>query len=145
MILVYTSSGRPCNLGDLVPFERELATLVDIDLPTNPRSNGWVVVKHTPTGEHRLYPSEIGAEWFDRQDQDPGDYGLVPVRCPECRRKGFLRVHAASYAAWAQGTLLVQAAFPELSPDEREALITGICSECWTRIFSSSLNEGEAE
>lgn len=29
----------------------------------------------------------------------------------------------------------IQQAFPELSPDQREAMLTGTCPACWRKIF----------
>ena len=38
------------------------------------------------------------------------------------------------YLDWSDGEL-AQVAFPYLSADEREMLITGICPTCWDKMF----------
>lgn len=35
-----------------------------------------------------------------------------------------------------EGGLLIQDAFPELSVDQREQLISGYCGECWDTLWS---------
>lgn len=57
-------------------------------------------------------------------------HGLIP-RCPHC--KIFVRVTLDGSEYWAyfmQGAL-VQDAFPNLTPEQRELLITGTHPECW--------------
>ena len=49
------------------------------------------------------------------------------------------------YAAWENG-MLIQNAFPYLTPDEREFLMTGITAEEWEKAFSKGPgNEVEGE
>ena len=40
-----------------------------------------------------------------------------------------------SWYQWTQGEMLIQNAFPYLTPDEREFLITGITKEEWAELF----------
>lgn len=47
-----------------------------------------------------------------------------------CGTKQTIRVDAFNYGSWKGGTL-IQNAFPSLSSDEREALITGLCKDCF--------------
>ncbi len=54
----------------------------------------------------------------------------VTTMCPFCKAKQTLKVNPKAFSRWRKG-LLIQDAFPKLTPDEREALITGICSECF--------------
>ena len=58
------------------------------------------------------------------------DAVYVGRECPFCGEYHEVLVSEADYAAW-QGGELVQNAFPYLSADEREILVSGICSECW--------------
>jgi hypothetical protein len=49
------------------------------------------------------------------------------------------------YAAWENG-MLIQNAFPYLTPDEREFLMTGITAEEWNKVFAKGPgNEVEGE
>jgi hypothetical protein len=54
--------------------------------------------------------------------------------CIRCSKQSSLTVSARAYAAWVAGEL-IQVAFPDLSENEREALQTGICRDCWAQIF----------
>jgi hypothetical protein len=58
----------------------------------------------------------------------------VPTQCPECRQVSEVMVDPEDYAEWKQG-VLIQNAFPYLSNEERERLITGICGKCWDKMF----------
>ena len=58
----------------------------------------------------------------------------VRVVCPWCGKASSFTIDEAAWenglAAYWKGALM-QDAFPSLSQDERELLITGICSECF--------------
>jgi hypothetical protein len=43
-------------------------------------------------------------------------------------------ISEAQWWRWQMGELIQNVA-PELSPEERELLISGICSECWNKMF----------
>jgi hypothetical protein len=60
----------------------------------------------------------------------------VVTRCPFCGRGNEVEVNEADYWDWDDG-MLVQDAFPYLSADEREMLISGICPTCWDKMFGS--------
>ena len=42
------------------------------------------------------------------------------------------------YEFWQQGSLLIQHAFPHLSADDREFILTGISSSEWDTAFNPS-------
>lgn len=54
--------------------------------------------------------------------------------CMVCFKASEITVSAEAYHRWERGEL-IQRAFPELSDNERELLITGIHPECWIKIF----------
>jgi predicted nucleic acid-binding Zn-ribbon protein len=58
----------------------------------------------------------------------------IVTRCPICGRTNFIKVNDADYWDWQDGAL-AQDAFPYLSADEREMLISGICPTCWANTF----------
>lgn len=51
--------------------------------------------------------------------------------CPFCGQGRTLALDAEAYFNWNKRGFLVQHAFPELSVDDREFLISGICERCW--------------
>jgi hypothetical protein len=59
----------------------------------------------------------------------------IVTRCPICGHANFIETNEADYWDWQDGTL-VQDAFPYLSADEREMLISGICPTCWEDVLA---------
>ena len=57
--------------------------------------------------------------------------------CPFCGEVHTVTVDAIDYLAWENGDVLAQNAFPYLSADEREMLISGICPKCWEKTFGA--------
>lgn len=58
----------------------------------------------------------------------------VVNRCPFCGNVNSIEVDTAKFVAWQQGAL-IQNAFPDLTPDQREVIKTGICPKCWDDTF----------
>lgn len=58
----------------------------------------------------------------------------IVTACPFCGEANYTEVNDADYWDWKDGEL-VQNAFPYLSANEREALISGICPWCWEATF----------
>ena len=58
----------------------------------------------------------------------------VVTQCPFCGRANEVAVNEIDYLDWQDG-MMAQDAFPYLSADEREMLISGICGECWDKMF----------
>lgn len=54
----------------------------------------------------------------------------VTTECPLCRKVSLLEVREQGYHDWKNG-VHIQEALPELSSDEREKLVSGICETCW--------------
>lgn len=60
----------------------------------------------------------------------------VTRTCISCGRVSEVSgLNADAFAAWIGG-MRVQEAFPLLSADAREALISGTCAECWERLWA---------
>ena len=66
----------------------------------------------------------------------------VETVCPFCGHVNKVKVNAADFWDWNDGKL-AQDAFPYLSADEREMLISGICSTCWDNMFSEEEDCGD--
>lgn len=60
----------------------------------------------------------------------------VVTACPFCGHANEIEVNEADYLDWDDGKM-AQDAFPYLSADEREMLISGICPHCWDEYFGS--------
>ena len=56
------------------------------------------------------------------------------TRCPSCKATRDVAVHPGDLFNYRQGAH-VQDAFPYLSGEEREALLTGFCDPCWNKVI----------
>lgn len=54
--------------------------------------------------------------------------------CIYCKKAHHLKVDAEAAIKFRDGGY-AQNCFPELTPGEREFLISGICSDCWDKMF----------
>lgn len=64
-------------------------------------------------------------------------WGQVWIRttpCVMCGKQHELVVSQAGYESWQYGNH-IQDALPELSPDDRELLISGTCDNCFNNLF----------
>lgn len=59
---------------------------------------------------------------------------VVAIDCPFCHNEHCVEVNENAYYRWQAGEL-IQNAMPDLSPTEREQLISGLCPECQEIIF----------
>lgn len=60
----------------------------------------------------------------------------VEIVCPFCGNTHFVRCREDGFDAWQDGEL-IQFALPELSPTEREQLISRLCPNCQELIFGA--------
>lgn len=58
----------------------------------------------------------------------------IRTQCPRCKKVGYIAVSTEAYNAWKDGAY-IQDAFPDMSADVREMLVSGIDPECWAAIF----------
>lgn len=65
----------------------------------------------------------------------------VVTVCPMCGHANEVAVNEEDYFAWSFDGVLAQDAFPYLSADEREMLISGICPKCWNKLFGEEEEE----
>lgn len=54
--------------------------------------------------------------------------------CTVCGQRATVTVATHDHDRWVAGAL-VQDAFPEMPPDDRELLVSGTHPECWERLF----------
>ena len=60
----------------------------------------------------------------------------VNTKCPYCGKTSTLEMTNEQYEQYISGDSYIQNIFPNWSPAIREMLITGICPDCWNKIFS---------
>lgn len=58
----------------------------------------------------------------------------VEVRCPMCGKQYTIIVPHDGFINWRNGDR-IQDCLPTLSNAERESLMTGICDECWDKLY----------
>lgn len=59
---------------------------------------------------------------------------VLSPQCPFCGKNQYIEVPLEGLKAYQNGELM-QNAFPDLSADDREALISGVCPSCWEKTF----------
>ena len=64
----------------------------------------------------------------------------IQKECPHCHKLQTIDVDDNQYNDWLAGKN-IQRAFPDLSADQREILMSGICPECWEDIFGEDDEE----
>lgn len=57
--------------------------------------------------------------------------------CVECGKVIEIEMSFQQYKKWKHQEDLVQNIFPEIKPEIREMLISGICPTCWEKMFGS--------
>lgn len=60
---------------------------------------------------------------------------VVTITCSLCGTPSTLVLSEQAFLDWREGKVLIQTAFPILSAGERELLKSGICGECYDRMF----------
>lgn len=55
--------------------------------------------------------------------------------CTLCGREQEIQVNQERYRTWKESGAYIQDALPELTPGEREFLISGICEKCFDKQF----------
>lgn len=58
----------------------------------------------------------------------------VKTVCPLCEKENIITVDKEKFEKYQNGEL-IQNCFPEMKPEIREMLITGICPECWDKFM----------
>lgn len=60
---------------------------------------------------------------------------ILKVTCIVCNKTYELPVYEEDYNKYMAHECMVQDAFPYLTPDQRELLISGICDSCFDNLF----------
>lgn len=59
---------------------------------------------------------------------------IVEIYCPICGKAHYVEVNENAYYDWLDG-MLIQNAMPDLTPTEREQLISRLCPDCQKMVF----------
>lgn len=59
----------------------------------------------------------------------------IAVPCPKCGKDSTICLSAEEFTKLQKGELITRNTFQNLSAEEREILISGICEDCWNKIF----------
>lgn len=76
------------------------------------------------------------------KDASSGIVHIHTIKCPDCRTQEVFTVSEYALSEYESGALM-QKAFPMLNAGQRERLITGICGDCFDKMFSPE--EGDEE
>ena len=60
----------------------------------------------------------------------------VKTKCPECGKETILEMTDNQYNDYKENKKYIQDIFSNWTPGQREMLITGICPDCWNKIFN---------
>lgn len=63
--------------------------------------------------------------------------------CPRCHKVHEVVVDFEDYTNYMMGDAKIQDAFPYLSANEREYILTGFCEDCWNNLFADEDEEEE--
>lgn len=61
--------------------------------------------------------------------------------CPECGKEQKLILSKVAYENWKSKKQHIQHAFPELSSEQREILLSGVCPDCWIKLFAEETED----
>lgn len=65
---------------------------------------------------------------------------VVKVNCKHCNKEVLIPVTEHSIEAYSEG-VKVQNAFPYLNADDREAILTNTCKECWDNLMKDLMSD----
>ena len=67
---------------------------------------------------------------------------VIEVECRICNERYFIQANEERYIKWQNGENYIQDLLPDLTPAERELLISGTCDNCWKKMFEEN-EDGE--
>ena len=59
------------------------------------------------------------------------------LECVQCSREKLIEADPVDVEAWRDGEL-IQNAMPYLDANQREMFISGVCGDCWKKMFGES-------
>lgn len=68
------------------------------------------------------------------------------AKCPICNKVNVIEINVHNLMLYKSGLGKVQDLFPDLSENERELILTGVCDTCWNALFKDIIvNTNESE
>lgn len=61
---------------------------------------------------------------------------LIEIQCHVCRNRFPVTVDIGAMIKWKNGEGFIQDLMPDLSPSERELLISHTCDDCFNQMFN---------
>lgn len=68
---------------------------------------------------------------------------VMKIRCKYCKKNFTINVDEYKYNTWKHGEGFIQDIMPELTPGDRELLISRTCDSCFDEIFLGAKNGEE--
>lgn len=62
----------------------------------------------------------------------------LEIHCKKCGSQHFIYVDLFKYAKWKEGEGLIQDMLPDLTPSQRELILSGLCNDCFNEMFSET-------
>jgi hypothetical protein len=59
------------------------------------------------------------------------------LECVQCSKESWIEASPVDVEAWRDGEL-IQNAMPYLDANQREMFISGVCGDCWEKMFGES-------
>ena len=69
----------------------------------------------------------------------------IKTTCPICNEVHYVMVDEIGFMRWQEEGEPIQFALPELSADDREMLLSGICPTCWDKMFGVDNDDPECD
>jgi len=69
------------------------------------------------------------------------DICIYTTLCHLCGVANDITLDYISYMRWYKGGGLIQDIWPNLDPDQRELIMTGIHPNCWNRMFAENVKD----
>lgn len=64
-----------------------------------------------------------------------GDNISLNIKCNCCGENNGIKVRLRDYSSWKYNGLSINQAFPYLKDEDKDLLLTGICSDCLTNTY----------
>ena len=78
----------------------------------------------------------VGFSYVDCAKMDVSRVLVESRKCPFCSSSEYFEADWELFSEWVCGMGYIQDALPNLTSQDRERFLSGICGECWHEHFS---------